>query len=83
MHRRGNISNLCPCSELLLLKYIPLVPEKTKLLCYRPPGHETHFENIKAINPTTIAGKEIVFNESAEHVGIICSIIGGNMTYTW
>ena len=66
---------------LLTLNYcreynVTLVPEKTKLLVFCPPGQELVAEYAKIISPININGKFIPFSESAEHVGIVHSIHG-------
>ena len=66
---------------LLTLEYcqrynVTLVPEKTKLLAFCPPGQEHVVEYAKIISPVNINANYIPFSESAEHVGIIRSIHG-------
>ena len=66
---------------ILTLEYcerynVTLVPEKTKLLAFTPPGSEMEVEYAKIISPVNINGKFIPFSESAEHVGIVRSIHG-------
>ena len=53
-----------------------LVPEKTKLLAFCPPGSESLVEYAKIISPININGNYIPFSDSAEHVGIVRSIHG-------
>ena len=55
---------------------VTLVPEKTKLLAFSPPGCETSVEYAKNISPISIDGKSIPFSESGEHVGVIRSTVG-------
>ena len=57
---------------------VTLVPEKTKLLAFTPPGLEMMTEYAKIISPVSINGNVIPFSESAEHVGIIRSIHGNS-----
>ena len=66
---------------LLTLEYcqrynVTLVPEKTKLLAFCPPGHESEVEYAKISSPVNINGSYIPFSESAEHVGIVRSVHG-------
>ena len=66
---------------LLTLEYceeysVTLVPEKTKLLAFCPPGSELLVEYAKIISPVAINGISINFSESAEHVGVVRSIHG-------
>ena len=66
---------------ILTLEYcerynVTLVPEKTKLLAFTPPGSEMEVEYAKIISPVNINGRFIPFSESAEHVGILRSIYG-------
>ena len=68
---------------ILTLEYchqynVTLVPEKTKLLAFSPPGYEAVVEYAKIISPINIDGNFIPFTDSAEHVGIVRSI-DGNM----
>ena len=68
---------------LLTIEYckqynVTLVPEKTKLLAFTPPGLEVMTEYAKIISPVSINGNVIPFSESAEHVGIIRSIHGNS-----
>ena len=68
---------------LLTIEYcqqynVTLVPEKTKLLAFTPPGFEVMTEYAKIISPVSINGNAIPFSESAEHVGIIRSIHGNS-----
>ena len=55
---------------------VTLVPEKTKLLAFSPPGCETSVEYAKNISPICIDGNYIPFSESGEHVGVIRSTEG-------
>ena len=66
---------------LLTMEYcerynVTLVPEKTKLLAFSPPGQELCVEYSKLISPINIHGNFIPFSETAEHVGIVRSIHG-------
>ena len=55
---------------------VTLVPEKTKLLAFCPPGSELLVEYAKIISPISINGIPIQFNDSAEHVGVVRSVHG-------
>ena len=55
---------------------VTLVPEKTKLLAFSPPGCELLTDYAKIISPVNINGTFIPFTDSAEHVGIVRSIHG-------
>ena len=66
---------------LLTLEYcerynVTLVPEKTKLLAFCPPGSESETTYAKIVSPISINGSFIPFSDSAEHVGIIRSVDG-------
>ena len=66
---------------LLTLEYcekyaVTLVPEKTKLLAFCPPGSESYVDYAKIISPISINGTPISFSDSAEHVGIVRSVHG-------
>ena len=66
---------------LLTLEYcqkysVTLVPEKTKLLAFCPSGSEQVVDYAKIISPININGDFIPFSESAEHVGVVRSILG-------
>ena len=53
-----------------------LVPEKTKLLAFYPPGCELEVDYAKITSPINSNGTFIPFSDSAEHVGILRSIHG-------
>ena len=53
-----------------------LVPGKTKLLAFCPPGCELEVKYAKITSPIVINGTLIPFSDSAEHVGIIRSVHG-------
>ena len=59
--------------------HVEMVPEKTKLLCYTPKGHEASANYWKAVCPISMDGHSISFSEEAEHVGILRSSQPGNM----
>ena len=61
--------------------HVTLVPEKTKLMVFSPPGQEDIVNLAKAVNPITVAGLPIQFTDSAEHVGILRTTEGGNMPH--
>ena len=53
-----------------------LVPGKTKLLAFCPPGCELEVDYAKISSPIYINGTFIPFSESAKHVGVIRSVHG-------
>ena len=53
--------------------HVELVPDKTKLLVFAPANHQMDIYMQKVRNPLTIAGHEVDFSSSAEHVGILRS----------
>ena len=61
--------------------HVELVPEKTKLLGFSPPGndHSVFFSEI--VNPISIQGSRIEFESMAEHVGVIRTPKNGNMSH--
>jgi hypothetical protein len=59
--------------------HVELVPEKTKLLAFAPKGQSSCVEIQKISNPLSLNGHKIDFSSTAEHVGILRSIEGGNM----
>ena len=66
---------------ILTLEYcqrynVTLVPEKTKLLVFAPPGSELEVEYAQIISPINVNGNFIPFSDAAEHVGIVRSIHG-------
>ena len=61
--------------------HVTLVPEKTKLLAFCPPGQEDVVNLAKHLNPITVGGLPIPFTESVEHVGILRTTEGGNMPH--
>ena len=72
-----NLQNLL----LLTMEYckqynVTLVPDKTKLLAFCPPGSEMEVDYAKIISPINIYGQLIPFSDSAEHVGIVRSVHG-------
>ena len=72
-----NLQNLLILTMEYCKKYsVTLVPEKTKLLAFCPPGSELEVEYAKIISPISINGLFIPFSESAEHVGIVRSVHG-------
>ena len=59
--------------------HVELVPEKTKLLAFSPSSQALPLYIQKLTNPLFLNGLKIDFTSSAEHVGILRSIEGGNM----
>ena len=62
-------------------QHVELVPEKTKLLVWSPPAQKQKTELLKLSCPITIDGLAIGFSSSAEHVGVLHSVDGGNMPH--
>ena len=62
-------------------QHVELVPEKTKLLVWSPPAQKQQTELLKLSCPITIDGLGIDFSNSAEHVGVLRSVDGGNMPH--
>ena len=72
-----NLQNLLLLTLEYCKKYsVTLVPAKTKLLAFCPPGCEMEVEYAKIVSPINIDGISIPFSESAEHVGIVRSVHG-------
>ena len=72
-----NLQNLLHLTLEYCQRYnVTLVPEKTKLLAFSPPGQELYVEYSKIISPINIHGDDIPFSESAEHVGIVLNTHG-------
>ena len=68
---------LLQLTEEYCAKYhVELVPEKTKLLCFSPPGLESSVAYWKSVSPVSLGSKKIAFNAEAEHVGIVRSVHG-------
>ena len=61
--------------------HVTLVPEKSKLLAFAAARSEPNIAYADLINPISIAGDKIPFVSSAEHVGIVRSVNGGNMPH--
>ena len=55
---------------------VTLVPEKTRLLAFSPPGCEAEIECDKLTSSLSINGDRISFSDNGEHVGIIRSVQG-------
>ena len=53
-----------------------LVQEKTKLLCFSPPGLESSAEYWKLVSPVSLGKNKIPLSSEAEHVGIVRSVSG-------
>ena len=76
------LANLVYLTEQYCSSYhVTLVPEKTKLLAFIPPCDQHSALYSKLINPITLAGRPINFCDSAEHVGILRTVEGGNMPH--
>ena len=52
---------------------------KTKLLCYTPSGQILDTYYWQVVSPISMNGVRISFSEEAEHVGILRTILPGNM----
>ena len=50
-----------------------LVPEKTKLLCFSPPGLESTASYWKLVSPVSLDKNKIPISSEDEHVGIVRS----------
>ena len=72
--RLNNLVHLT--SEYCAQYQVELVPEKTHLLAYCPNGQENEVFFQKLVSPISIDGTRISFSDSAEHVGIVRSILG-------
>ena len=59
--------------------HIEMVPDKTKLLCYTPRGHQAETDYWKLVSPVSIGSLRIPFTEEAEHVGVLRCTRPGNM----
>ena len=55
------------------LKFVTMVPEKTKLLCFTPKGFEPLTQYWKSILTITMSDLAIPFSDKAEHVGLLRS----------
>ena len=62
-------------------QHVELVPEKTKLLVWTPPAQKQRTELLKLSCPISIDSLEIEYSSTAEHVGILRSVEGGNMPH--
>ena len=68
---------LLQLTEEYCAKYhVELVPDKTKLLCFSPPGLESSVAYWKAVSPVTLGQQKIAFSTEADHVGIVRSVHG-------
>ena len=56
--------------------HVELVPEKTKLLCFAPPGMDATAAYWKLVSPVRLGDRMIPFSDEAEHVGILRSVHG-------
>ena len=61
--------------------HVELVPEKTKLLGFSPPGKDHAVFLAQIVNPISIQGSKIEFDSQAEHVGVIRTPKNGNMSH--
>ena len=59
--------------------HVEIVPEKNKLLCYTPSGQTLDTSYWKVVSPISMNGVRISFSQEAEHVGILRTILPGNM----
>ena len=76
------LSGLAFLTEEYCAKFhVTLVPEKTKLLAFSVPSQAHSVNFAKIVNPISISSKPISFSESAEHVGVLRSSVGGNMPH--
>ena len=57
--------------------HVTMVEEKTKLLCYSPPGFEQINAYWEIVLPISMSGFCIPFSTEAEHVGILRSSVSG------
>ena len=64
-----------------LRQHVELVPEKTKLLVWSPPTQNQSTEVLKLSCPIKIDNMEIEYSKTAEHVGVLRSVDGGNMPH--
>ena len=73
------LQNLVLLTEEYCAKnHVELVPEKTKLLCFVPKGHELSTFYYKLMSPVALNNKKIPFVNDAEHIGITRAV-SGNM----
>ena len=71
------LQHLLQLTEEYCAKYhVELVPEKTKLLCFAPPGLDASADYWKLVSPVSLGNKKISFSDEAEHVGILRSVHG-------
>ena len=67
-----NLQHLLHLKELYCTKYhVELVPEKTKLLCFSPPGLESTASYWKLVSPVSLGMNKIPFSSETEHFGIV------------
>ena len=59
--------------------HVEMVPEKTKLLCYTPHGQTLDTYYWQVVSPISMNGVRVSFSQEAEHVGILRTIMPGNM----
>ena len=62
-------------------QHVTLVPEKTKLLMWSPSGKKLASNLLKLSCPIVIDSKEVDYCTSADHVGVLRSVEGGNMPH--
>ena len=62
-------------------QHVTLVPEKTKLLMWCPMSRRLTSDLLKLGCPITIDSKTVAYCTSAEHVGVLRSVDGGNMPH--
>ena len=63
----------------LLWYRVELVAEKTKLLAFAPNSQSEQVYIEKLLNPLHLNGNPVCFSSTADHVGILRSVEGGNM----
>ena len=62
-------------------QHVTLVPEKTKLLTWCPTSKKAESYLLQLGCPISIDGNSIGYCNSAEHVGVLRSVDGGNMPH--
>ena len=62
-------------------QHVTLVPEKTKLLSWCPTNKKAESHLLKLGCPISIEGNYIGYCNSAEHVGVLRTVDGGNMPH--
>ena len=62
-------------------QHAELVPDKTKLLVWFPQNKKSETDLLKLSCPISIDNLQIQYSETAEHVGVLRSVAGGNMPH--